>query len=58
VGGGLCLLVQPVIAAAIGLTLFGEKLGAVDMTGALLVLIGLVLVRVPDAKLRQTTPPS
>ncbi len=55
---GLCLLVQPVIAAVIGLTLFGEKLGAVDMTGALLVLIGLVLVRVPDAKSRQTTPPS
>lgn len=52
---GLCLLVQPVIAAAIGWTLFGERLGAVDMAGALLVLAGLVLVRLPEAKSRQTT---
>ena len=52
---GLCLLVQPVIAAAIGWTLFGERLGAVDMAGAALVLAGLVLVRLPEGKSRQTT---
>ena len=42
---GLALLVQPVVAAAIGWTLFGEQLGLADLLGATLVATALLLVR-------------
>jgi drug/metabolite transporter (DMT)-like permease len=42
---GLALLVQPVVAAAIGWTLFGEQLGFADLLGATLVATALLLVR-------------
>ena len=45
---GLGLLIQPVVAAAIGWGIFGETLGAADIIGALLVCMALVLVRSPE----------
>lgn len=54
---GIGLLIQPVIAAAIGWGWYGERLGPVDLLGAALVAIALVLVRgerraplAPDAR--------
>jgi len=44
---GLGLLSQPVIAATIGWLWFGETLGAVDLAGAALIALALVLVRAP-----------
>lgn len=41
---GLALLVQPVVAATIGWTVYGEKLGLADLFGASLVAVALVLV--------------
>ena len=45
---GLGLLTQPVVAAAIGWSVFGEQLGYADMVGAVLVGLALVLVRQPE----------
>jgi drug/metabolite transporter (DMT)-like permease len=45
---GLGLLTQPVAAAAIGWLVYGERLGPIDMAGALLICIGLVLIRLPQ----------
>jgi drug/metabolite transporter (DMT)-like permease len=42
---GLALLCQPVVAAAIGWIVYDERLGALDVIGALLVAVALVLVR-------------
>jgi drug/metabolite transporter (DMT)-like permease len=42
---GIGLLVQPVVAGAIGWIAYGEKLDGVDMIGAMLVAVALVLVR-------------
>ena len=42
---GLALLIQPVVAAAIGWAVFGERLGAVDFAGIAMVAAALVLVR-------------
>ncbi|KQS05112.1 permease [Sphingomonas sp. Leaf357] len=44
---GLALLTQPVVAAAIGWSVYGERLGVADATGAVLVAMALVLVRRP-----------
>lgn len=44
---GLTLLVQPVVAAIIGATRFGELLGLFEVAGAALVVVALVLVRLP-----------
>ncbi|WP_242185498.1 DMT family transporter [Sphingomonas sp. CARO-RG-8B-R24-01] len=41
---GLALLVQPMVAATIGWTVYGEKLGLADLFGASLVAVALVLV--------------
>ncbi|WP_277969787.1 DMT family transporter [Sphingomonas echinoides] len=41
---GLALLVQPVVGATIGWTVYGEKLGLPDLFGASLVAVALVLV--------------
>jgi len=45
---GLGILVQPVIGALIGWSVYNEHLGVVDMIGAVLVTAALVLVRTPD----------
>ncbi|UZK68585.1 DMT family transporter [Sphingomonas sp. S1-29] len=42
---GLALLIQPVVSATIGWVMFDERLGALDLVGAVLVGIALVLVR-------------
>ena len=42
---GIALLTQPVVAAIIGWTRYGERLGPVDLIGAGAVAIALVLVR-------------
>ena len=47
---GLGLLTQPIVAAAIGFGVFGERLGVADIVGAMLVGLALVLVRQSDPK--------
>ncbi len=47
---GLSLLTQPIVAALVGWLVFGETLGALDVTGALLVALALVLVRDPGVE--------
>jgi drug/metabolite transporter (DMT)-like permease len=42
---GLTLLTQPVVAALGGYFLFGETLGALDLLGAVMIAVALVLVR-------------
>ena len=42
---GIALLTQPVIAGTVGWLVYGETLGAADLTGALLVAVALILVR-------------
>lgn len=42
---GIALLIQPVVAAAIGWVVYDERLGALDFVGAALVALALVLVR-------------
>jgi len=45
---GLGLLTQPIAAAAIGWFAYGEALGAFDVAGAVLICVGLVLIRLPQ----------
>ena len=47
---GLTLLVQPAISATIGALRFGEIPGPLAITGALLVVVALVLVRLPERR--------
>jgi drug/metabolite transporter (DMT)-like permease len=42
---GLALLTQPVVAAAIGFLVYGERLGPGDLIGAAMIAVALVLVR-------------
>lgn len=42
---GLTLLTQPVVAAAIGWSVYGERLGVADAAGAVMIAVALVLVR-------------
>lgn len=44
---GVGLLTQPMVSAAIGWTLYDERLGAVDIVGAVAIAVALVLVRRP-----------
>lgn len=44
---GIGLLTQPVVSAAVGWTLYDERLGAIDIVGAVAIAIALVLVRRP-----------
>lgn len=44
---GIALLVQPIVAGAIGWVVYGETLGLAELAGAALVAIALVLVRRP-----------
>jgi drug/metabolite transporter (DMT)-like permease len=48
---GLGLLTQPIAAAAIGWIVYGERLAALDVMGALLICAGLVLIRLPQRSL-------
>lgn len=48
---GIALLTQPIIAAAIGWVGYGERLDAVDIAGAALIAVALVLVRSKPAEL-------
>lgn len=52
---GLGLLLQPIVAAAVGWTWYGEVLGPLDFTGAVLVAVALVLVR-RDPRPRKVAP--
>lgn len=47
---GLTLLVQPAIAATIGAFSFGEIPGPVEIAGAALVVVALLLVRLPERR--------
>lgn len=47
---GLGLLTQPVAAAAIGWTVYGERMGPGDAAGAVLIAVALVLIRIPQRK--------
>ena len=47
---GLGLLTQPIAAAAIGWFIYGETLGVFDAAGALLICVGLVLIRLPERR--------
>ena len=49
---GLALLVQPAIAATIGALRFGEIPGTAEIAGAALVVVALLLVRLPEARIR------
>ena len=51
---GLGLLIQPVIAAALGWAVYGEAMAAVDFAGAALVLASLVVARTGRSR---PTPP-
>ena len=42
---GVALLIQPVVAGAVGWWAFGERLGAADLVGVAMVAVALVLVR-------------
>jgi drug/metabolite transporter (DMT)-like permease len=42
---GIALLIQPIVAGAVGWIAYGERLGLADFIGAALVAIALVLVR-------------
>lgn len=47
---GLALLTQPIAAAIMGWLVFDETLGALDIAGAVMVGLALVLVRQPEPK--------
>lgn len=49
---GLALLLQPMVSAVIGWTAYDERLGVVDLTGAGLIALALVLVSQRDRPLR------
>lgn len=42
---GIALLIQPIVGATIGWSIYGEQLGLADLTGAVMVAVALVLVR-------------
>ncbi len=44
---GIGLLVQPIVGGTVGWIAYGERLGAADLIGAVLVAVALVLVRRP-----------
>lgn len=48
---GLSLLIQPAISATVGALRFDEVPGALAITGAALVVVALVLVRLPERRL-------
>ncbi|MES3153458.1 DMT family transporter [Sphingomonas faeni] len=42
---GIALLIQPVVAGVVGWLVYGERLGAADLAGVVMVAVALVLVR-------------
>jgi drug/metabolite transporter (DMT)-like permease len=50
---GLTLLTQPAISAFVGWVVYNERLGPIDLLGALAIAAALVLVRLPQRGLRQ-----
>ncbi len=42
---GIALLIQPVVAGVVGWLVYGERLGAADLVGVVMVAVALVLVR-------------
>jgi drug/metabolite transporter (DMT)-like permease len=53
---GLALLIQPVVAMAVGWIVFAERLGAPDLVGILMVAAALVLVRRDPDPAKAVTP--
>lgn len=53
---GIGLLTQPAVAATIGWLVFGERLSAGDVIGAILVCVALVLIRLPERKVATDAP--
>lgn len=53
---GIALLIQPAVGAALGWAIFGEKLAAADLFGAVLVAAALVLVRQGGSRPRRLAP--
>lgn len=53
---GLGLLTQPVAAAAIGWSVYGERMGPADALGAVLIAAALVLIRIPPRRLATPAP--
>jgi drug/metabolite transporter (DMT)-like permease len=45
---GLGLLTQPAVTATIGWFAYGERLGAADLAGGLMIAVALVLIRLPE----------
>lgn len=50
--------VNPVIAAAIGWWLLGERMNAVQLGGTAVILLGVVIVSLPDGAPARTAPPA
>jgi drug/metabolite transporter (DMT)-like permease len=44
---GVVFLTQPIVTAVIGWSAYGERLGARDIAGALLICLAIVLIRFP-----------
>jgi drug/metabolite transporter (DMT)-like permease len=55
---GIGLLIQPVVAAALGWSIYGEKLATADLIGAVLVAAALVLVRSSEVASADREPKS
>ena len=55
---GIGLLIQPVVAAALGWSIYDEKLAAADLIGAVLVAVALVLVRSSEVASADEEPKS
>lgn len=53
---GIALLIQPVVAATIGWVVYDERLGMLDLTGAVLVAVALVMVRRGPTAIPVTEP--
>ncbi|MFT3978331.1 MAG: DMT family transporter [Sphingomonas bacterium] len=52
---GLALLTQPVVAATIGWVVYRERLGPLDLIGAVLIAVALVMVRRASGRDRERT---
>jgi drug/metabolite transporter (DMT)-like permease len=54
---GIALLIQPVIAAALGYFRYGEQMGWLDLAGAALIAVALILVRESTSAHEEDVPP-
>ena len=55
---GLAFLIQPVTAGLVGWLVYGEGMGTVDLLGAALICLALVLIRLPPAKIATSAAPA